>query len=190
MTTLLFAEQKAGVLNDVTARALTAAKAIGDVVHVLVTGAGAKEAAAEAALLDGVEKVHVAEGAALDHDLAEPVAALLVRLGATHKTIVAPATANTKNIMPRVAALLDVMQISEITQVVSPDTFERPIYAGNAIQTVQTSDPVKVITVRTAAFAVTPKGSAPRRSRASRRPAIRDCRTSSARPWPSSTGRS
>ena len=160
MTILLFAEQKAGVLNEVTARALTAAKAIGEPVHVLVTGAGAGAAAAAAASLEGVETVHVAEGAALDHDLAEPVAALLVRLAGTHKTIVAPATANTKNIMPRVAALLDVMQLSEITRVISPDTFERPIYAGNAIQTVQTKDPVKVITVRTAAFGVTPSGTA------------------------------
>ena len=160
MTILLFAEQKAGVLNEVTARALTAAKAIGEPVHVLVTGAGAAAAAQAAAALEGVETVHVAEGAALDHDLAEPVAALLVRLAGTHKTIMAPATANTKNIMPRVAALLDVMQLSEITRVVSADTFERPIYAGNAIQTVQTRDPVKVITVRTAAFGVTASGTA------------------------------
>ena len=160
MTTLLLAEQKAGVLNDVTARALTAAKAIGDPVHVLVVGAGGRQAADAAAKLDGVEKVHVAEAAALDHDLAEPTAALLVELSGHHKTIVAPATANTKNIMPRLAALLDVMQISEITRVVAPDTFERPIYAGNAIQTVQTSDAVKVITVRTAAFPVTSGGSA------------------------------
>ncbi len=160
MTVLLLAEQKDGVLNDVTARALTAAKQMGDAVHVLVIGAGAAEAAKAAAKLDGVGKVHVAEGGALDHGLAEPAAALLVKLADHHRTIVAPGTAATKNIMPRLAALLDVMQVSEITKVVSPDTFERPIYAGNAVQTVQSSDPVKVVTVRTAAFAAAPTGSA------------------------------
>ena len=165
MTVLLLAEQKDGVLNDVTARALTAAKQIadasaGDAVHVLVIGAGAAEAAKAAAKLDGVGKVHVAEGGALDHGLAEPAAALLVKLADHHRTVVAPATAATKNIMPRLAALLDVMQVSEITKVVSADTFERPIYAGNAVQTVQTSDPVKVVTVRTAAFPAAPAGSA------------------------------
>ena len=101
----------------------------------------------------------MAEGGVLDHDLAEPLAAVLVRLADQHKTIMAPATASTKNVMPRVAALLDVMQISEIIKVVAPDTFERPIYAGNAIQTVRTADPVKVITVRTAAFAAAPASS-------------------------------
>ncbi|MGI3900834.1 MAG: electron transfer flavoprotein subunit alpha/FixB family protein [Janthinobacterium lividum] len=160
MTVLLVAEQKNGTLNEVTARALTAAKQMGDAVHVLVLGRGAAEAAKAASKLDGVGKVHVAEGGTLDHDLAEPVAALLVKLSDHHKTIVAPATASTKNIMPRLAALLDVMQVSEITRVVSTDTFERPIYAGNAIQTVQTADPVKIITVRTAGFAATPAGSA------------------------------
>ncbi len=160
MTVLLVAEQKDGVLNDVTARALTAARQMGDAVHVLVLGKGAAAAAKAAARLDGVEVVHVAEGGALDHDLAEPAAALLVTLADHHKVIMAPATASTKNIMPRLAALLDVMQVSEIVKVVSPDTFERPIYAGNAIQTVQTADPVKVITVRTAGFAVTPEGAA------------------------------
>ncbi len=160
MTVLLVAEQKNGTLNEVTARALTAAKQMGDAVHVLVLGRGAAEAAKAASKLDGVGKVHVAEGGTLDHDLAEPVAALLVKLSDHHKTIVAPATASTKNIMPRLAALLDVMQVSEITRVVSADTFERPIYAGNAIQTVQTADPVKIITVRTAGFAATPSGSA------------------------------
>ena len=159
MTVLLVAEQKGGVLNDVTARALTAARQMGDAVHVLVIGEGAAGAATSAAKLDGVAKVHFAEGGAFDHGLAEPAAALLVTLADHHKTIVAPATAATKNIMPRLAALLDVMQVSEITRVVSADTFERPIYAGNAIQTVQTADPVKVVTVRTAAFSATPAGS-------------------------------
>ena len=160
MTVLLIAEQKSGALNDVTARALSAARQMGDEVHVLVFGQGAAQAARTAARLDGVGKVHVAEGGAFDHDLAEPVAALLVELAGHHRTIVAPATASTKNIMPRVAALLDVMQVSEITRVVSGDTFERPIYAGNAIQTVRTADPVKVVTVRTAAFPATPEGGA------------------------------
>ncbi len=158
MTVLLLAEQKSGTLNDVTARALTAALAIGEEIHVLVAGQGAAEAAKAAAQLEGVGKVHVAEGGVLDHDLAEPLAALLVRLAEHHKTIMAPATASTKNVMPRAAALLDVMQISEIIKVVAPDTFERPIYAGNAIQTVRTADPVKVITVRTAAFAAAADG--------------------------------
>ena len=141
-------------------------------------------------------KVHVAEGGVLDHDLAEPLAALLVRLAQHHKTILAPATASTKNVMPRVAALLDVMQVSEIIKVVAPDTFERPIYAGNAIQTVRTADPVKVITVRTAAFAATPAGSsvAPietlESAVAAMPPSIRPCRTSAARNWPGPTGRS
>ena len=160
MTVLLLAEQKDGILNDATARALTAAKQMGDAVHVLVIGAGAAEAAKAAARLDGVEAVHIAEGGALDHGLAEPAAALLVELAHRHKTIVAPGTAAAKNIMPRVAALLDVMQVSEITRVTAPDTFERPIYAGNAIQTVRSVDPVVVVTVRTAAFAATPAGSA------------------------------
>ena len=159
MTVLLVAEQKDGVLNEVTARALTAAKQMGDAVHVLVIGKGAAAAAGAAAALEGVGKVHVAEGGALDHGLAEPAAALLVTLADHHKIIVAPATAATKNIMPRLAALLDVMQVSEITRVVSPDTFERPIYAGNAVQTVQSADPVKIVTVRTAAFSATPTGS-------------------------------
>jgi len=144
----------------VTARALTAAKQMGDGVQMLVIGKGAAQAAKAAAKLDGVGRVHVAEGGALDHGLAEPVAALLLKLADYHKTIVAPGTAAIKNIMPRLAALLDVMQVSEITRVVSADTFERPIYAGNAIQTVQTADPVKVVTVRTAAFPATPAGSA------------------------------
>ena len=159
MATLLLAEQKDGHLNDVTARALTAALDIGEPVHALVLGKGAAQAAETLATLAGVEKVHVAE-AGFEHDLAEPAAALLVHLSDHHPVLVAPATANTKNIFPRVAALLDVMQLSEITKVVAPDTFERPIYAGNAIQTVQTTDAKKVITVRTAGFAAASDGGA------------------------------
>ena len=160
MTTLLLAEQKDGHLNEVTARALTAAKQMGAPVHGLVVGNGAAQAAEALAKLDGIAKVHVAEAGTV-HELAEPVAALLVSLADHHPTLVAAATASAKNIMPRVAALLDVMQVSEIIKVVGPDTFERPIYAGNAVQTVQTSDARKVITVRTAAFAATGEGSSP-----------------------------
>jgi electron transfer flavoprotein alpha subunit len=159
VTTLLLAEQTNGHLNDVTARALTAAKAMGAPVHGLVVGAGAAKAAETLARLDGIEKVHVAE-AGFEHGLAETVAALLVRMADHHPTLVAPATVSAKNVMPRAAALLDVMQISEISKVVAPDTFERPVYAGNAIQTVQTSDTKKVITVRTAGFALTGEGGA------------------------------
>ena len=161
MPTLLLAEQKDGHLNDVTARALTAATALGAPVHLLVFGEGSAAAAAEAAKLQGVGKVLVADGAGAGHGMAEPVAALLVELAKTYDAIVAPATAHTKNILPRAAALLDVMQVSEITAVIAPDTFERPIYAGNAIQTVQSKDAVKVITVRTAGFAATGQGSSP-----------------------------
>ncbi len=160
MTTLLLAEQKDGQLNDVTARALTAAVALGDPVHVLVYGHGADAAARAAAALQGVDKVHVVDGTSAEHGLAEPLAALLVELAKTHRAIVGPSTAHAKNVLPRVAALLDVMQLSDITAVVAPDTFERPIYAGNAIQTVQSHDPVKVITVRTATFAAAGQGGA------------------------------
>lgn len=157
MTTLLLADQKDGRLNDVTARALTAALAIGDPVHGLVIGKGAAKAAETLARLEGIVKVHVAE-VGFEHDLAEPAAALLVSLSDHHPVLVAPGSVGAKNILPRVAALLDVMQISEISKVVAPDTFERPIYAGNAIQTVQTSDAKKVVTVRTAGFASAPSG--------------------------------
>ncbi|GAC1331449.1 MAG: FAD-binding protein [Beijerinckiaceae bacterium] len=158
MATLLLAEVHGTKLNEATAKALTAAAEIGEPVHILVVGENVKGAAEEAAKLAGVEKVHVADGPAYAHQLAEPVAALLASMAAHHPVIIAPATSSAKNIMPRVAALLDVMQISEISKVVSPDTFERPIYAGNAIQTVQTSDAKKVITVRTSAFKATGEG--------------------------------
>ena len=157
MTTLLVAEHDASGLKDVTVRALTAAKALGAPVHVLVLGAGTEGAAQAAAKLDGVSKVLTAD-ASYEHRLAEPAAALIVSLAPGYDTIMAPSTAAWKNVLPRVAALLDVMQISDIIKVVSPDTFERPIYAGNAIQTVQSSDAKKVITVRTASFAATGEG--------------------------------
>ncbi|MBS7707994.1 electron transfer flavoprotein subunit alpha/FixB family protein [Chelatococcus asaccharovorans] len=158
MTTLLIAEHDNAHLKDATHKALSAAQALGAPVHVLVAGANAKAAAEAASKLEGVQKVLLAEGAAYEHQLAEPSAALIVSLAGSYDALVAPATSKSKNIMPRVAALLDVMQVSDITKVVSPDTFERPIYAGNAIQTVQATDAKKVITVRTAAFPAAGEG--------------------------------
>jgi len=152
MTTLLFADSNSGKLDESAAKALTAAKALGEPVHVLVIGSGIGAAAEAAAKLDGVEKVLAADDLIYAHVQAEPAAALIAGLSKDYNALVSGATSNTKNIMPRVAALLDVMQISEIVKVVSPDTFERPIYAGNAIQKVQSRDAKKVITVRTAAF--------------------------------------
>jgi electron transfer flavoprotein alpha subunit len=158
MATLLLAEHDNKSLKDATNKALSAAKAIGGEVHVLVAGKDAKAAADAAAKLDGVAKVLLAEGAAYEHALAEPVAALIVSLAGSYDVLIAPATTTGKNIMPRVAALLDVMQISDITKVVAPDTFERPIYAGNAIQTVKSTDAKKVITVRTSTFPAAGEG--------------------------------
>ena len=158
MTTLLLAEHDNKSLKDATTKALTAAKQLGGDVHVLVAGQNCKAAADAAAKLDGVAKVLVAEGAAYEHQLAEPLAALIVSLAGAYDALVAPATTSGKNVMPRVAALLDVMQISEITKVLAPDTFERLIYAGNAVQTVQSSDAKKVITVRTSTFQATGEG--------------------------------
>jgi len=159
MTTLLMAEHENGTLKDATGKALTAAMQLGGDVHVLVAGGeGAKAAGEAASKLNGVKKVLVAESAAYAHDLAEPLAALIVALAPAYDAFVAPATSRYKNVMPRAAALLDVMQVSEVTKVVAPDTFERPIYAGNAIQTVKSKDAKKVITVRTSTFAATPAG--------------------------------
>jgi electron transfer flavoprotein alpha subunit len=158
MTTLLLAEHEAGILKDVTAKALTAARDIGQPVEILVVGAGAAKAAETAAKLEGVAKVRVAEGELYAHGLAEPTAALIVSLAPGYEAIAAPSTALWKNVMPRVAALLDVMQLSEVTRVVSADTFERPIYAGNAVQTVQSTDAKRVLTVRTASFQATGEG--------------------------------
>ena len=160
MTTLLIAEHEGANLKDSTNKALTAATQLGAEVHVLVAGGGAgtKTAAEAAAKLAGVTKVLLAEGDAYAHDLAEPLAALIVALAPGYDAFVAPATSRFKNVMPRVAALLDVMQVSEIIKVISPDTFERPIYAGNAIQTVKSKDAKKVITVRTSTFQATAAG--------------------------------
>ncbi|WP_404401406.1 electron transfer flavoprotein subunit alpha/FixB family protein [Pelagibacterium halotolerans] len=153
MAILLFAEHDNTALSDQTARTLTAAAKIGAEIDILVAGNAAKGVAEAAARLAGVRKVLLAESEALTHRLAEPTADLLVSLAGNYDTIIAPATTTGKNVLPRVAALLDVMQISEIIEVVAPDTFKRPIYAGNAVQTVQTTDTTKVITVRTAGFA-------------------------------------
>jgi len=152
MAVLLLAEVTSGELAlDATAKAVTAAKALGDVT-VLAAGASAADAGAAAAKIDGVAKVLVAEDASLGHRLAEPTAVLIASLAGDYEHIVAPATTDAKNILPRVAALLDVMIISDATAVVDGATFERPIYAGNAIQTVRSSDAKKVITFRTANF--------------------------------------
>src|SRR4029079_13893136 len=134
MTTLLLAEHDNKTLKDATNKALTAAKALelamGGEIHILVAGKDCKAVADAAAKLDGVKKVLLADGAPYEHMLAEPLAALIVSLAGSYDVLIAPATTTGKNVMPRVAALLDVMQTSDITKVVAPDTFERPIYAG------------------------------------------------------------
>ena len=158
MAILLIAEHDNTGLKDATHKALTAAQKIGGDVHVLVAGKSAQGAAQQAAKLAGVAKVLHAESANLERPVAEPMAALIVSLAPAYEHIIAAATTNGKNFMPRVAALLDVMQISEITDVKSADTFERLIYAGNAIQTVQSPEAKKVITVRTANFASADEG--------------------------------
>jgi electron transfer flavoprotein alpha subunit len=158
MPTLLLAEHDNKTLKDATAKAVTAAKAIGAEVHVLVAGSGCTAVADAAAKLDGIAKVLIADAPLYDHMLAEPTAALIVSLAGPYETIMAAATTSGKNIMPRVAALLDVMQISDVIKVDAPDTFERPVYAGNAIQTVRSAEKKKVITVRTASFQPTGEG--------------------------------
>jgi len=152
MAVLLLAEIVAGEISlDQTGKAVTAAQALGDVT-VLCASAGCGDAAKAAASLDGVAKVLCADDAAYGNGLAEPIADLIVSLAGDYDHITAPATSHAKNILPRVAALLDVMVISDITAVVDGDTFERPIYAGNAIQTVKSSDVKKVVSIRTAGF--------------------------------------
>lgn len=153
MATLLIAEHDNKALNDSTAKAMTAAAALGGDVHVLVAGSGAGAVAESAAKLTGAAKVLTMDAPQLENHLAEEMAAAIVQLMDGYDAVVAPATAFGKNIMPRVAALLDVMQVSDIIAVHGADTFDRPIYAGNAIQTVKCNEPKKVITARTAAFA-------------------------------------
>jgi electron transfer flavoprotein alpha subunit len=152
MTILLLAEHTNDALAPATAKALAGASQIGGDIHVLVAGHNCKAAADAAAKLEGVAKVLVADAPQLENGLAEEVAALIVPLMSDYDALVAPATTTGKNICPRVAAALDVMQLSDVTKVVSADTFERPIYAGNAVQTVQTSQPKNVITMRISAF--------------------------------------
>ena len=152
MPILILADHDSAALKPATAHAVTAAAKLGGDIHVLVAGRNAAPAADQAARLAGVAKVLLADDAAYEHALAEPVAALLVSLAPGYSHVLAAATSVGKNVLPRVAALLDVAMISDITAVVAADTFERPIYAGNAIATVQSADAVKVVTVRTTAF--------------------------------------
>ncbi len=152
MAILVIAEHNNAALAAATLNTVAAAKAIGGDIHVLVAGQNVAAVAEAAAKVEGVSKVLVADNAAYAHQLPENVAPLIAELGKNYSHVLAPATTNGKNFLPRVAALLDVDQISEIVEVVSPDTFKRPIYAGNAIATVQSSAAVKVITVRTTGF--------------------------------------
>ena len=156
MKTLVIAEHDNTSLKAATLNAVAAAGALGGDVDILVAGAGCGAAADAAAQVPGVSKVICADNAAYEHQLAENVSLLIAELGADYDNLLAPSTANGKNIMPRVAALLDVGQISDILSVESADTFKRPIYAGNVIATVQSSDLKKVITVRTTAFDAVP----------------------------------
>ena len=152
MKTLLLGEHDNKTLRDSTAKALSCAVSLGGEVDVVIAGRGCRAVAEQAAQLSGVARVLLADADAYEHTLAEPFAALIVSLAAPYDAIIAPSTSSGRNILPRVAALLDVMQISDVSRVLAPDTFERPIYAGNVIETVRTTDKKKVITVRTTAF--------------------------------------
>ena len=152
MTTLVIAEHDHGALKGATLNTVTAALTCGGDVHVLVAGQDAAGAAQAAAQIVGVAKVLLADGASLAEQLAENVAAQVLAVASGYSHLLFPATAHGKNVAPRVAALLDVAQVSDITKVISADTFERPIYAGNAIATVQSTDATKVLTVRTTGF--------------------------------------
>ncbi len=156
MSVLLLAEHEQGQLKAATRNAVTAARSMGGDVHVLVAGSGVAAVAEAASRIDGVAKVLVADAPLYAHPLAEPLGALILSVAAGYGHIVAPATSTAKNVLPRVAALLDVAMLSEITIVVSADTFVRPVYAGNALATVQSPDAVKVVTVRPTAFDAAP----------------------------------
>jgi len=160
MAILLIAEHDNTTLSEQTAKALSAAQKMGGEIDILVAGESARAAADAAAKLAGVRKVLLAEGAALGEQLAEPLADTVVALAAGYDAFVAPATSTGKNVMPRVAALLDVMQVSDVIAVVNATTFKRPTYAGNAIQTVESTDAKRVITVRTSAFQAAGAGGA------------------------------
>lgn len=158
MATLLIGDHDNAVLSEHTAKALTAAQALGGAVDLLIAGQACHAVAEAAARLSGVRRVLHAEGASCANRLAEPMAGLIVALAGDYDAFVAPAGTSGKNLMPRVAALLDVMQISEAIEIVSHDTFKRAIYAGNVIETLQSQDPKKVVTVRTASFAAAAEG--------------------------------
>lgn len=161
MAILLFAEHDNQSLSDQTAKALSAASLIGGDIDILVAGKNASSVADAAVKLSGIRNVLLAESDTLENRLAEPTAALIVNLSGDYDTILAPATTTGKNVLPRVAALLDVMQVSDVIEVVSPDTFKRPIYAGNAIETVQTTDATRILTIRTTSFAAASGDNAP-----------------------------
>lgn len=158
MTTLLVAEHSNGALNNATAKALAFAQQLGQPVHILVAGSGCQSVAEQAAALSGVEKVLLADASHLAPQLAEDLANLVTPLMANYDALVAVSSTTGKNFAPRVAALLDVAQISDVTAALSPTQFERPIYAGNAIQTVECTGAKKVFTVRTPSFAAAPAG--------------------------------
>ncbi len=160
MATLLIAEHDNTNLNELTARALTAARAMQSPVTLLVAGSNCQAVAEQAARLDGIERVLVADAPHLAQQAAEPMGALIAELAQDFQAVLAVASSTGKSVLPRAAALLDVMQVSEVTKIVSPDTFVRPIYAGNAIETIQSSDPIKVITIRSSAFEPAGQGDA------------------------------
>ncbi|BCJ91242.1 electron transfer flavoprotein subunit alpha [Terrihabitans soli] len=157
MATLLIAEHDNTTLSELTARGLSAAKALGAPVTVLVAGANCAKAAESAARLDGVEKVLLADAPHLEHQMAEPLGLLIAGLAGDFDAVIAAASTSGKNVLPRVAALLDVMQVSDAVAIVAPDTFVRSIYAGSALQTIRSTDAKKVITVRVSAFPATPE---------------------------------
>jgi len=163
MTILVFAEHDNKTVRKATLNAVTAAQKIGGDIHVLVAGHNCGDAAKAAAQIAGVAKVLHSDAAQLDDEIAENVAALIVSIAKNYTHVLAPATSNGKNVMPRAAALLDAQQVSDIIGVEAPDTFVRPIYAGNALATVKSKDPIKMITVRTTGFdaAAATGGSAP-----------------------------
>ncbi|MDT7934844.1 MAG: FAD-binding protein [Sphingomonadaceae bacterium] len=159
MNILVLADHGGGTLRDATLSAVTAASKLGGEVHVLVAGADAPAAAAQAAAIEGVAKVLVAEGDAVAHQLAENLAPLVAKLMTGYDALLAPSNTGAKNVLPRVAALLDVAMLSDVTAVLGSNRFERPIYAGNAIATVETSEPKLVMTVRGTSFAKAATGS-------------------------------
>ncbi|AGA64205.1 Electron transfer flavoprotein, alpha subunit [Liberibacter crescens BT-1] len=152
MSILVIADHNEKFLSEQTARTITAAKKIGSEIHLLITGKNAYNIAEQSSNLFDIQKILIAENANFSHKLAEPLSSLILSIAKNYNTIIAPSNSNGKNVLPRVAALLNVMQISDVIEIVSPDTFKRPIYAGNAIQTIQTTDYCKIITIRTDCF--------------------------------------